>query len=427
MKHQFLLAQAMLAVLSTGTCTTLSYADAYSSKRAGCTFKKDATVGETLGITAKDRKAIPIKHIIVVMQENRSFDHYFGKLSTSGQINAEGWIDTFFNKDKQGAIVKPHHLTSTCLEKSPPHQWNEMHATFNEGRRDSFITNAARSGSDGHYALGYYDATDIPFYYWLANTYGIGDHHFASVMSGTWSNRNFLYTATSGGVKKTGERTLAGALTIFDRLSARLVPWMVYTDGNPRQDSLGWKSSHWGVLKTHHFFDGLKLGVLPEVSFVDPTGSQDEHPPHDIQGGEAFARKIYNAVVDSSLWSSTALIYTYDEGGNLFDHVAPPQGCAATNDETGEWRRLGYRVPLIVVSPYAKRHFVSHKDREHTSILRLIELLHDIPALSARDANADALLEFFDFSKAQPKPSEPPAAGTGGCSNAAAAESESVE
>ncbi len=409
------MATVTLLALSASVCATAANADSFSGKRASCTFKKGDKVETTLGIASKERKAIPIKHVIVVMQENRSFDHYFGKLSSSGQINAQGWLDTFANTDKSGVRVTPHHLTSTCLEKSPSHQWDGMRAGWNNGRMDGFITNAATGTSDGHYALGYYDATNIPFYYWLANTYALGDHYFSSIMSGTWSNRNFLYTGTSGGVKKTGERTLKGVPTIFEKLFWKFVSWQVYTDGTPRQDSLGWKKAHLGVSKTDKFFDQLKSGKLPRVSFVDPAGSQDEHPPHDIQGGEAFMRKIYQAVVASPLWPSTALIFTYDEGGGLFDHVAPPKGCAATAEETGDWQQLGVRVPFIVVSPYAKRHFVSHTNREHTSILRFIELLHNVPALSARDANADALLEFFDFTKPQPNAGDPPASGTAGC------------
>ena len=409
-----------LAALATLTAILHSHAARATtpeSSRASCSFCKGDKVEKTLGISAKDRKAIPIKNVIVVMQENRSFDHYFGKLAEQGQPDAEGWPAAFSNKDKRGTIVKPFHLTSTCLEKSPPHQWNHMHTAFNGGKLDQFVLNAASGTSDGHYALGYYDKTDIPFYYWLASTWALADHYFASDLSGTWSNRAFLYAGTSDGVKWTGQRALSWLQpTIFSHLTWSFVSWGVYTDGKPRQDVLGWTRKHIGVHSIDKFFGDLKKGKLPKVAFIDPSGLQDEHPPNNIQGGEAWARTIYKAALESPQWPNLALIFTYDEGGGLADHVVPPTSCAPDKSHS-DLTQLGFRVPLIVVSPYAKRRFVSHVKHEHTSIIRFIELLHNLPAITSRDANSDALLDLFDFSKAEPKPGEPPAAGTGGCTS----------
>ena len=196
------------------------------------------------------------------------------------------------------------------------------------------------------------------------------------------------------------------------------MPWGVFTDGWPRQDVLGWGKRHAAVRNFATFLRQLKSGTLPRVSFVDPGNGkdlhQDEHPPHNVQDGEAFARSIYEAAVASPLWPRMALIYTYDEGGGMFEHVPPPTACAATPFEA-DVTQLGFRVPLIVVSPYARRHYVSHEPREHTAILRFIEALYDLPALTARDANSDALLDLFDFSSPQPPAPNPPAAGVNGC------------
>jgi phospholipase C len=146
---------------------------------------------------------------------------------------------------------------------------------------------------------------------------------------------------------------------------------------------------------------------------------QDEHPPADVQVGEAWTKSIYDALVAGPLWEKTALIFTYDEAGGFFDHVPPPEkSCVARpdNPKDTEFVELGVRVPLIAVSPWARRHYVSHVQHEHTSITRLIELVFGIPALTNRDANSDALLDMFDFDCKNDNPIPPaPAAGTGGC------------
>lgn len=413
-------------------------------RRAACTFGAGASAHETLGISKRALRTLPIDYVIVVTQENRSFDHYFGKLSESGQPDAEGWPEGWSNPGRSGVSVTPHHLASTCLQHGPPHQWGAMHKAWERGAMTGFVKNAAlsdkkavsqqakdpkhrkRTPSDGHYSMGYYDASDIPFYYWLSTEYAISDRQFSSVMAGTWPNRAFMYTGSSGGVKDTigpsGPTSRAFQLprtrSIFYEMSLRWVPWGVFTDGWPRQDVLGWGKRHAAVRNFATFLRQLKSGTLPRVSFVDPGNGkdlhQDEHPPHNVQDGEAFARSIYEAAVASPLWPRMALIYTYDEGGGMFEHVPPPTACAATPFEA-DVTQLGFRVPLIVVSPYARRHYVSHEPREHTAILRFIEALYDLPALTARDANSDALLDLFDFSSPQPPAPNPPAAGVNGC------------
>jgi phospholipase C len=269
--------------------------------------------------------------------------------------------------------------------------------------------------------MGYYDSTDIPFYYWLANTFAIADHYFPSVLSGTWANRDYLVAATSKGTKNTAsDPQLAGVPIIFDQLEAAKVSWNVYTDDiAPLEFSVAWGNrKQWGSVAS--FMSALKDGTLPSVSFVDATTGYsppdtDEHPPADVQLGEAWTRSLYEAVVHSPKWSETALFFTYDEAGGFADHVPPPTSCAPSPDQS-EFTELGIRVPLIVISPWARRQHVSHVVHQHTSILRFIELLFDIPALTARDANSDALLDMFDFNCPNDTPiADPPAAGTGRC------------
>jgi phospholipase C len=157
------------------------------------------------------------------------------------------------------------------------------------------------------------------------------------------------------------------------------------------------------------FESDAAAGNLPQVSFVDASYSDksyietDEHPPADIQLGQHFVWQQLKTLTSSPLWPKSALFITYDEHGGLYDHVPPPKACAPDdiaplqNPELGGFDRLGFRVPLIVVSPWVKRHYVSHKVHSHTSVLRFIEAKFDLAAITKRDANSDALLDLFDF------------------------------
>lgn len=400
------------------TCPTPPIPDPIAADRTACKFAKGAKVTATLGISEAVRAAIPLKHIVIVMNENRTFDHYYGTLAAEGQPEAEGFPSTFSNKDAAGKVVKPFHQSNTCVERDPPHGWDPMHNKWNSGKMDGFITASDVAPSNGHYAMGYLNKSDLPFYNWLSNTYAISDRYFASVIGPTWPNRDYLYAGTSDGVINTGERVI-DVPTLFDALTAKKVKWAIYGDGGSRASSVGIATTHPNHAKFPDFLKALADGTLPPVSFLDPTGKQDEHPGNsvdgDVQGGEAWSRTIYEAARKSSLWPNMAVFFTYDEGGGFFDHVPPPKACLAAADQA-KFDRLGFRVPLILASPFARKHFVSHKTHSHTSITRLVELVHDLPALTGRDANSDALLDMFDF--ACPTFADAPvapASGTGGC------------
>jgi len=396
------------------TCPSPALADPFVTQRTACSFTAGARVEQSLGFGPSERAKLPIDHVVVVMQENRSFDHYFGRLSSSVQPDAEPLPPSFSNPDASNVDVPAFHLTSPCLPADPPHQWTAMHDGWNGGAMDGFVKSAASATNDGHYVMGYYDQTDLPFYYFLAGTFAIADHYFGSVLGGTWANRDYLYAGTSDGVKSTGQAKIS-VPTVFDSMDQSGVSWGVYTDGTVRQDCIGWSNSHAGVGSFQDFLDALGDGTLPSVTFVDPGSSQDEHPPNDIHPGEAWGKQIYDAAIASPLWSSLAIIYTYDESGGVADHVPPPEACIPSPDQT-EFDRLGLRVPAIVISPWSRPHYVSKSVHDHTSTLRFIELVFDLPALTARDANADALLDLFDFAcpslKSPPPAPEP---GTGSC------------
>jgi len=375
------------------------------ARRNACGFHGGTLPSHTVALPAEWPKPLPITHVVVVVQENHSFDSYFGRLSATLQPEVDGLRADFANADRSGQVVRPRATTSSCLTMDPPHQWNDAHLAWNGGRLDGFARNG---GTD---ALTYFDESLMPFYYWLASTFAIADRHFAPVLAGTWANRDYLYAGTSRGVIDSFSRQIPNVPTIFSALGQAQVAWGVYTDGEPFQDALGWDQQHAGVYTFDQFVSQAGDGTLPSVAFVDPPAfsDQDEHPSSvaDLQKGQDWSRQVYQAMVASPLWNQSVLFLTWDEWGGFFDHVPPPAACPPSPDQP-DFDRLGFRVGLVAVSPWVKPHSVSHVVHSHTSLTRFIELLFGIPALTDRDANSDALLDMFDFT-APSLPSPPPA------------------
>ncbi len=404
-------------------CGTQLPADTLGAQRAACTFGAGASSADTLGVPTDLGKQLPIRHVVVLMKENRAFDNLLHDLHAL-QPDVEAVPASFANLDASGASVAPFHATSTCVPNDPGHQWDEMHAGVDGGAMDGFVKSAASStGTDGHFVMGYYEQGDLPFYYWLASTFALDDHHFASLRSGTYPNRDFLMLGTNDGVKETGvyypDPTTP---TLFDALDKAGLTWGVYSDGQLLSGALDWSSGHPGTGTMAQFLSSLDAGTLPAVAFVDGIDNfEDDHPPADVQRGEAWLRNVYEHAIKSPEWGQLALVWTYDEGGGFADHVPPPNhACVARpgNPKDTPYFELGPRVPLTVISPWAKPHYVSHVVEEHTAITRFIETIFGLPALTARDANSTALLDLFDFGACTPPmltPPDAPAAGTGGC------------
>jgi phospholipase C len=346
------------------------------------------------------------------MKENRAFDHLFGKLHDQGVPGVEAVPDTFANLDASGQSVTPFHADSTCISRDPPHQWSEMHKDVNGGAMDGFVMNATRSDCDGHYVMSYYEEADLPFYYWLARTFALSDRHFASARTGTYPNRNFLLLGTAAGVRSTPHYPDPSVPTIFDTLKKNGVSFGVYAGSKPFDGSLNWPRTHDDVYSIATFLAALDDGSLPSVAFVDGVESvDDEHPRADVQRGEAWTRTIYTHAVASPLWPQLVMIWTYDEGGGFADHVAPPEHACLASDSPSDrdFFELGVRVPLTVISPWAKPGYVfsrcrrTHRDyplrrgrvrptcnhrarREQQRFARLVRLLAASATHSARCA-----------------------------------------
>ena len=397
-------------------CGAVLSEDPSASLRAACTFGPGAASSQTLGLDPAALETVPIRHVIILMKENRSFDHLLGHLHDRGQPGAEPVPTTYSNPDASGAAVGPNHATTTCMPWDPGHQSSDVAACVDNGRMDGFVRRAGETtGTDGHFAMAGYDAADLPFYYWLAATFAVSDRHFAPIASGTFANRNFLLFGSNAGVVDTGDVfPPPNTPSLMQLLMNAGYTWRVYTDGSPLSGTLDWRQGDPGVHSMQSFYDAVDHGTLPNVAFVDGMdGVEDDHPPADLQRGEAWVKTVYDHARASPQWLRLAIIWTYDEGGGFADHVAPQAGCAAG---ASEFTQRGPRVPLVAISPWARRNFVSHVVHDHTAITRFIEALFGLPALTTRDANSDALFDLFDFSCGRDLAVPPePAAGASGC------------
>ena len=280
----------------------------------------------------------------------------------------------------------------------------------------SIPANSDPSDPTGSRTMGYYTQAELPFYYSLYNTFATGDRYFQSTLTQTFPNRFYLLAGTSFGHIANDFPPPGGFpnKTIFELLGNAGVSWRIYDS----QFAFGSLFSYVQQNAKHHVFDisqyyiDAQNGTLPAVSFIDPifaagkNTETDEHPPSNVQVGQSFAYNVVTALEKSPIWHHSALFLTYDENGGFYDHVAPPAAVAPDaiapmlkpGDTVAGFNQLGSWVPVVAVSPFSKAHYVSHVVHDHTSITRFIETRYNLPSLTARDAAADPMLEFFDFS-----------------------------
>lgn len=386
-----------------------------AAARESCQFQVGALPQDTLGRSEPIGKQIPIDHIFVLMMENRSFDHYLSKLPEYGVTDVTVADESFTNLDQNGKPVSWFHETKYCVE-DPSHGWKGTHRQWNGGKNDGFVLD---NEPNGRRAMGYFDASDLPFYYALAKEFAIGDRNHSSLLGPTWPNRMYLYSGTSHGLTK---NTLPTGLTIanvFAALVEKQVEWKVYRSNLPPaamfiktwfESVKGCGDPEAGPCRLAEFedlFADLEAGSVPPVTFIDPEftdgiGQTSEHPPANPHHGQNFVWRVVDALTKSPVWKRSALFITYDEHGGFADHVPPPPACHPGDDDPedqsdGTFDRLGFRVPLFVISPFAKKGYVSHVVRDHTAVLRFIQARHGIGAFTRRDANSDALMDLFDF------------------------------
>lgn len=469
----------------TGACTG-----------ASCQLTISSTAGASVTATFSPQNINTINHIIVITQENRSFDQYFGHLPDYWQAHGypqatDGTTldvapSNASNVDDNGATVNWFNLQSACNENPSP-SWNESHVDRNANNptdsnngpgdtpMDGLVQTAAGDAQGngfydvlGHRAMGYFVGDQLNYYYFMASNFATSDRWFSPVMSRTQVNRMYLYGASSEGhaypLNTSNSKQLSGT-TIFDRMEQNSVSWKIYihpiTDPNdpcvnsttpaclaPNSYLNQWTDYQYFLNNSPNQFQpvsqlltDMQNGTLPQVAFLEPAGyaGLDEHASDNdvvgpsapnVQAGAAYVANIINTLMASPSWKDTVLILTYDEFGGFYDHVSPqpatppdttayPTDLLGPNDSSQTFYDVcleqttaytvdptpicgfdytGYRLPLIVVSPFTKKNYVSHLVMDYTAILKLIETRFNLTPLTARDAaQPDMSAEFLDF------------------------------
>ncbi len=322
-----------------------------------------------------------IEHIIVVMMENRSFDHMLGWLPGANGVQAG-----LTYLDHEGVAHPTWHLdTYQGLQYGDPdHSYTGGRLEWNHGKLDGFL----QAGTDDIFPIGYYEASDLDFYRQMAPDWVTCDAFHASIMGPTFPNRMYMHTAQTDRISNT--TNVSTLPTIWDSLAAAGVPHKYYYSDAPITALFGSRLLPISFPYST-FVSDCAAGELPAVSYIDPrfigesTGTAgDDHPFSDIRVGQAFLNGIYSAVTNGPGWANTVLVITYDEWGGFFDHVNT--SWAPDNDPTHSMR--GFRVPTFVISPYAKRGMIDHYLYDHSSILAMIEWRFGLDPLTPRDQHA---------------------------------------
>ena len=338
-------------------------------------------------------------HVIVVMMENRSFDHMLGWVPLADGKQAGLWFT-----DRDGVRHRTYTLAPDfqgCGFNDPDHSFQGGRIQFNNGACDGFL----RSGDNDIYAIGYYRRPDLDFFGSAIGDWTTADRYFCSMLGPTFPNRFYQHAAQTDRISNT--LVLSQLPTIWDRIQAAGLTGRYYF--NDLAFIALWGAKYLSIAKPfNQFLADAAAGTLPNLSFIDPKfggegdgTSNDDHPFGDIRAGQHFMHQIYTAVTNSPAWERTVLVFNYDEWGGFFDHVPPPIGAvSATDTAAGNTDgRLGFRTPLLVVSPYARRNYVAHEVYDHTSILKMVETRWGLAPLGARDASANDLAQVLDFSQ----------------------------
>jgi phospholipase C len=373
-----------------------------------------------------------IQHIVFIVKENRSFDMYFGVYP-----GADGATSAIISTGERVSLGR----ATDRMPRDIGHDWEDARTAIHDGQMDRFDLIRGNRRND-MLGLTQFVRSDIPNYWSYAEHFALADRMFSSLAGPSFPNHLYTVAAQSGGAISNpnsftwgcdaDERTRVDVLsatgqvsrqypcfdmmTVTDRLEAAGVSWQYYA---PQRGQRGyiWSaldavrhvrfSPQWQarVVPVSRFADDATKGTLPAVSWLIPDFDVSEHPTvHAFAGttmnvsacaGENWTVQQINAIMQGPLWPTTAIVLTWDDFGGFYDHVAPPG-----TDHLG----LGPRVPLIVISPYAKEGVVSHTTYEFASVLQMIENRHRLKALTSRDVEANSLLDMFDFTQVPAPP-----------------------
>lgn len=330
-----------------------------------------------------------IRHLIVLMMENRSFDHYLGSLTLpeEGRTDIAGLPDPLpAIPDQNGTPVTSWPMDGTSPGyPDPPHGWDAAHSDYNAGLNDGFVRQYQLQypTANPSIPMGYYTRSTLPVYYALADQFTVCDAWHSSLLSSTWPNRKYLHSG------KRDEDNDTQSLPPFPGFMTN--PFYNAFEDTPDPEVLGsnltWKCyfsdlpflSFWYRFAAQHAMHSFASVVdfvadcvedrLPTLSVIDPPFSiADDHPSHDPRLGQKFVGLIVDALTNSGSWETSALLILYDENGGFYDHVSPPNAF----EDPPEDDPLGFRVPALVISPYAKQKFACHTVFDHTSLMKSI-------------------------------------------------------
>src|SRR5215510_3221755 len=332
------------------------------------------------------KRRTPVDHLVITMQENRSFDHYFG-FAPQVQRRRLGPPPGYTQPDAAGVGHAPFELIA-LRSPDPPHGWDAVHEQYNGGKMDGFYRAAAEATGSGDNAIFFYTQRELPFYYSLFDDSGLCANYFCSLLGPTWPNRFYLMAGTSGGITTNGQwgYGIFDYPMILDLLDAAGVTWKIYNVswdsvpfGNTDNVAVFWKNfAHDNRTRGSRgaFLNDLRQDRLPNVSFIIPSFARgwDEHPPASVGVGMGIQEELVSALRQSAAWESAAYIITYDEHGGYFDHVSPP-----VVDAFG----LGVRIPTWIISPWAKPGHLEPAVYDLTSILKFIERNFHLPTLAS--------------------------------------------
>jgi phospholipase C len=428
-----------------------------------------------------------VNHIIFMMQENRSFDAYFGKINdyraSLGLGRDADDLETDFtnpvdkvNPSDPPEFIRTFHLATSCIYNTSA-AWLESHGNANRFDTsdtaplllDGFVHTAAGLAifdgdpdTKGVRSMGYYTQPDLPSPYWFATQFATSDRFYNPEPAQTEDTRLYAMAATSQGLVHPPQdtNTQLTAKTIFQLLDAAGISWKIYSvDRQPDGKLITTLRNFqpYGATKEDHivpisqFLTDVQNNTLPAYSYIEPgfASGRDEHPgkTNNIQPGAAFVNSLFVALINSPSWKDSIFIETFDENGGMFDHVSPmidgrpvlelsvgasgqavgsgkyptdaaimhvpspdgikPRDLLPNDPPNDDFVRTGFRVPLIIVSPFAKPHYVSHTPMDYTAVLKFVEKRFKLPNLNARDAAQADMEEFFDFSSPNLNPPSP--------------------
>ncbi|HUZ47683.1 MAG TPA: alkaline phosphatase family protein [Terriglobia bacterium] len=369
-----------------------------------------------------------IQHVVWIIQENHSYDNYFGTFP-----NADGIPPSTCLPELPGskACVKPFHMPAGQPLLDLEHSWETAHAAYDHGTMKGFVW---AEGSP--YTVGYYDARDIPNYWKYAHDYTLCDRFFSSEMTGSSPNHVYTVAAQSDEINNIGsfadlKRQLDdddgfNFASIVKRFRGQNITWKYYVETKPDRTGGCSLNSHFArlacpdpkdltlwnpmpgfkairdssasmsrLVSLADYYRDVKQGTLPQVSWIVPDFQDSEHPPEPLAQGMWYVTRIINALMRSPYWKNTVIFLSWDDYGGFFDHVPPPEV-----DAYG----YGPRVPMIVISPYAKQQHVSHYTYDFTSVLKFIEQRWNLKHLTPRDGRANDMADCFDFGQAPVAP-----------------------